>query len=428
MGKIRIRPVAVAGSGGLRQHAASHAMPILLVGVATVVGALAALAFQVLSARALGPRDFGLLAAFLAILNVAAIGSSALQNSVAVKTAEVGRPDVAAPMSARRGPSEATILGLAAAVLVAAFSPALVRSLNATFMVVLLSAAAIPLSFWLAEAVGVMQGVGRSLGAVWWTTLSLLARVALVLLSVVLGLGIGGVLVAVLLGTAVATVGASVPARHIPHPRVAVFTRSGLTVLLLSLTFAWLANADVIVLRAGASEVVAGTYASAAILVKASFLLPSTLSLYLLPRFVRNRGNRELTRMGESVTVGVTAVAGVALALTFWLIGDVVVRIVYGASFSDGADLLLPLALVYLPWTIAQSVLIRLTAEASRMAALTVVVVAVVQLLGFLLAVPDVAAVLWVQAALGVAVLAIFLLLVRRLNRPPIVTPDEERA
>ncbi len=410
-------------AGALRGHAASHAVPVLLMGGATVLGALAAFLYQVISARALGPADFSLLAAFLAILNVAAIASSALQNTVAVRTAEVAAGvDGAHPApghgpAARRRPSEATMLGLLGGVLVAASSPVLVRTLDTTVPVVLLAAAAVPLSFWLSEAVGLLQGAGRSIGAVWWTTVSLLARVALLLLSLALGLGIGGVLASALLATGLAVVGATLPARRVPHPGRAVLSRTGVVVLVLSLLSAWLVNADVIVLRATASGEAAGNFASAAILVKASFMLPSTLSVYLLSRFVRNRGNGALMRLGSRLTVGITAAAGVVLALVFSVAGELVGRLVYGGQFDQAGALLLPLSLAYLPWIIAQSVLIRLTASASRPAVAVLLVASLVQAVGFLLAAPDVHAVIAVQGGLGAAVLAAFLVIVGREDR-----------
>ncbi|GIG20175.1 hypothetical protein Cch01nite_08990 [Cellulomonas chitinilytica] len=396
---------------------------MLLIGVATVVGALAALAFQILSARALGPSEFGLLAAFLAILNVAAIASAALQNSVAVRTAEqLAAPTVAAADKAGRRVSDATILGVGAALVVALLTPALARSLDTDSVIVLLAALAIPLSFWLAEDVGVLQGSGNAFGAVAWTTVSLIARVLLVLVSMWVGFGIGGVLGSVLVATALALVGARMTTRRMPHPRASVFNPSGLTVLALSASMAWLINADVVMVRAGAPGDVAGNFASAAILVKASFMLPSTLSLYLLPRFVRNRHNVSLVRTGEMLTIGITAASGLLLTLVFWVAGDFIANLVYGPGFEDTGTFLVPLSLVYLPWMVAQAVLIRLTADASRPAAVTVLVAIAVQAVGFTLALPDVTTLMWIQAAVGAAVLGAFLLLVRRANTttPPL--------
>ncbi len=403
--------------GALRGHAGAHIVPVLLMGGATGLGALAAFFYQVVSARSLGPADFGLLAAFLAILNVAAIASSALQNSVAVRTAELlTSPDPGA--SPRRRVSEATVLGVGGGLLVAACTPLLVRTLDTTVPAVLAAAVAVPLSFWLAEAVGLLQGTGRSVSAVWWTTVSLLARVGLLLAALALGLGIGGVLASAVVATGVAVAGAAFGARKVPHPGRVVLSGTGVVVLSLSLLSAWLVNADVIVLRATAGSDVAGNFASAAVLVKASFMLPSTLSVYLLSRFVRNQDNTALVRLGSQLTVGVTVAAGVLLSLVFAVAGDLVAGMVYGTEFQQVGGLLLPLSLAYLPWITAQSVLIRLTAMGSRPAVVVLVVAVVAQAVGFMLAVPHVGALVAVQGGLGVAVLAAFLLIVGRGARP----------
>jgi len=403
------------GAASLRRHAAPHVVAVLSIGLAAVVAALATFAFQVTSARAIGPEDFGLLAAFLAILNVAAIASSAMQNTVAVGIAETSISTNAVPT--RRGPSEVTLLGTGFAVVVLALTPVLVHLLHTDAVVVLVAVAVIPLCFWLSEAVGVLQGLGRAAEATWWPALALVARVAIMVVALALGLGIAGVLTAVLISTALGVVVARIPVRRVPRA-TGVFSATGLTVLLLSLLLAWLLNSDVIALRVGAPGVVAGTFASAAILVKAVFMLPSTLSVYLLPRFVRNRGNEQLVRVGERVTLGVTAVSGLALAAVFWLFGDLIVRLLYGAAFAQSGGLLFKLSLAYLPWIMAWSVYIRLIARASRPAVAVLVVAAILQGIGFWLAVPDVTALMWVQAVIGVAVLISFFVLVRRLDNP----------
>jgi O-antigen/teichoic acid export membrane protein len=393
----------------LRGHAASHAVPVLVVAIAMVVGSLAAFAFQVISARALGPSDFGQLAAFLALLNVAAIASSAMQNAVAVASAELGSDRVRPG-----GLSEATILGLGGAAVVAAFTPLLAHGLSTTPAVVLLAALAIPLTFWVAQELGVLQGAGRSATTVWWTTNALLIRVVLVWAALALGFGVGGVLAAVLVSMAATIVGAGLPARRLPRASRAVFSGTGVTVLALTLVSAWLVNSDVIIVRANADEVVAGTFASAAILVKAALTLPAALSVYLLPRFVRNRDNDRLLRVGTWATVAVTSSLGAVLAVVFWLAGDAIARLIFEEAYAGSGALLLPLALAYLPWVVAQGVLIRLTAHASRSAVVVLLIGAVVQLAGFIVAGSDITAIIRVQAAAGIGVLVALLVVVLR--------------
>ncbi|HEX5994712.1 MAG TPA: oligosaccharide flippase family protein [Jiangellales bacterium] len=399
--------------GGLRGHTAHHAAPVFAVGVATVLGALAASAFQVIAARAVGVANYGQLAAFLALLNVAAFTSSALQNAVAVASAGQGLIG-----EARRGRvSEATILGLSGGVVLALLTPVLVHTLNTTPLVVLLAAAAIPLTFWVAQSLGLLQGAGRSTAAVWWTTNSLLIRVALVLLCVALGLGVGAVLAAVLISMAAAVVGAGLPARRLPRPRSTVFSTNGQVVLGLSLLAAWLVNSDIIVVRATAENVIAGNFASAAVLVKAAFTLPAALSIYLLPRFVRTRDNARLQWLGQWVTIAVTAAAAVVLCLVFWLFGGEIAPLILGSDYTGSVEFLLPLALAYVPWIVAQGVMIRLIAHASRSALAVLGIGAAAQVVGFVVVAPDITGILWVQAVIGTAVLAALLHRVRGLDR-----------
>src|SRR5262249_38401508 len=114
-------------------------------------------------------------------------------------------------------------------------------------------------------------------------------------------------------------------------------------------------------------------------------------------------------------------------AVVFWFLGDFIARILYGAAFAESGDLLFKLSLAYLPWITAWGVFIRLIARGSRPAVVVLAVAAVLQLTGFLIAVPDrpallwvpaVTALLWVQAIIGIAVLVSFFVLVRLLDRP----------
>jgi O-antigen/teichoic acid export membrane protein len=393
---------------GFARHVRTHGSALALVGLASIIGALAAFAFQILTARYLGPADFGLLSAFFAIVNVAAIGSSSVQNSVTVETAAALSAQV--PSSRRsKWPVEALAIGLGGGVVVAVLAPVLADSLDTTVPVVLAAAFSIPLSFLFADSLGLIQGTGNASGAVWWSTASLVGRVLFVLAAMAVGWGLGGVVGGVTAATAAAVVGAWLTARRIPRPPRGVFSVSGLTVVVLTVAFAWLTNADVFLLRSTAPATVAGTYASAAVLVKAAFLLPSTLSLYLLPRFVRNIDQPGLTRAGVIATLGLSTAGGLAMIVVFAVAGAPIMSLLYGSAYQDGGALLVPVAIAYLPWIMAQGMLIRITAIASKAAAVLLVLSVAVQWLAFTLVLPNVVAMLTAFGLLGVVVLIAFL-------------------
>jgi O-antigen/teichoic acid export membrane protein len=244
---------------------------------------------------------------------------------------------------------------------------------------------------------------------VWWTTVAQLARVAFVLVAVLVGAGIGGVIGAVIASIAVSLAGAEWAARHIRRPSTGAFSLTGVTIIGLTVSFAWLTSSDVIFLRAGAPEEVVGSYAAATVLVRAGFLIPSTLSLYLLPRFVRNRDNPGLSRTGVLVTLGISLATSGMMTLAFALLGDWLILLLYGEVYGGASALLVPASLAYLPWIAAHGLLIKMTSSASRGAMATLLVAVVAQWLTFTAVIPDVMAMLWAYGLIGAAVLIAFL-------------------
>lgn len=406
---------------GMRSHLRTHAKALMAVGVASVLGIVASFAFQLVSAQFVSPADLGLLAAFLVIVNVAAIGSASLQSTVTVQTAQALTSSDDAPKRQRRWPLDAIFLGLGGGAVVAILSPWLASALNTTPLVILAAAATIPLSFVFADAMGLLQGSGKVAQAVWWSTFSQVARVIFAVVAIAIGTGLGGIMGAVLAALVVAVVGGVWTARKVPRPRNGVFTSSGIAIVVLSVAFAWLTSSDVIFLRAGAPEDLAGIYASAIVLVKTGFLLPSTLSLYLLPRFVKHRDNPELSRIGVLATLGLSLATSIAMILVFLVLGDWIIGLIYKPAYAAAADLLVPTALAYLPWIAAQGMMIKMTSSASRGAAALLLLAAAAQWIAFTIAVPDVTAMLISYAAIGTVVLVAFFAIdmrnARRLRR-----------
>jgi O-antigen/teichoic acid export membrane protein len=399
-------------------HVRAHARGLSAVALATIVGIIASFVAQILSARYLAPAEFGLFSAFLVIVNVAAVGSSSLQNTVTVHTAAT---PPTSPSKKSRWPWEAILLGLSGGLAVAAVSPWMAAALATDVAVVLTAAVSIPLSFVFADALGLLQGSGNVAKAVWWTTASQLVRVALVVITIVVGAGIGGVIGAVIASIAVCLVGAEWAARRVRRPDTGAFSITGVTIIVLTVAFAWLTSSDVIFLRAGAPEDVVGAYAAVTVLVRAGLIVPSTLSLYLLPRFVRNRANPRLSRIGVLVTLGVSFATSAAMVAAFALQGEWIIAILYGDRYDAAVALLVPAALAYLPWIAAQGLLIKMTSSASKSAAAVLTGAVVAQWAAFTSLVPDVYAMLWALGLIGAVVLVAFLVIdavhARRIGR-----------
>ncbi|MHA6667348.1 oligosaccharide flippase family protein [Homoserinimonas sp. A447] len=386
-----------------------HGKALFEIGLASGLGIIASAGFQVVATRGLGPESFGLLAAFLALINIASIGSSALRNSVAVAMAESLTKPFDPPSRRRWLDSsmvEALVLGGACTVGVLLASPWLASSIESNVVALILTAATVTPYFLFSRSLGLLQGTGDSRSVVWWSTGAQLAQLALALVALALGYDAIGILVVFLITVILGTIGSTYHARRLTiTPQRRPFSVSSTVVLLLTIAFAWLTNVDVILVRTGASELVAGSFAAAAVLVKTTLILPATLSLYLLPRFVSSRGNHALTKLGVNLTLAVTFAGGLVIFLTLLLAGELIVAILFGPGYELTVGFLPALALMWLPWAMTQAVLVRITSFASKAGLTLMLLAAVVQWVGSVALLPDVTAMIILNGSLGIVAL-----------------------
>ncbi|CAN5365592.1 hypothetical protein BH11ACT1_BH11ACT1_06820 [soil metagenome] len=406
--------------GYLRRHAG----PFMTVGAVSVLGIVATALFHALTGRGLGPGAFGLLAAFLSIVNIAAIGASALQNSVAVATASSlveTTPEGATPRVARRwdgATTEAVVLGGVGALLVVVLAPMLAHQLTTSTTAMYLAALTILPSFLFSVAQGRLQGAGRVTAVAGWSTVSQLLRVVLAAIALAAGLGAVSVLVAVLAAVAAVAVAAGVQARGIHVAATSsAFNAQSVTLILLTLSFAWLTNIDVMLVRMGAAETAAGMFAAAGVLAKMILIVPTTLSLYLLPRFVNRQGDHGTTRFGVNVVLLTILGSGLVAVLGMTLLGRFLIAAFFGNGYQGAVGILPWLSLAYLPWALAQGLLIRLTAARSRLTLGVLLCAGVVQWVLARLVLPNLPAMIAVVGGLGVVVATLMFALHARHSR-----------
>jgi len=381
---------------------ARHGRAVLEIGALSAIGIVATAGFQIIATRGLGPEGFGLLAAFLALVNIAAIGSAALRNSIAVEVARSASPPLARQRWLDSSFVESLALGTAFTIALLLASPWLATSLQSNSLALVLSAATIIPYFLFARSLGLLQGVGRSRAVVLWSTGAQVVQLILAFLAITAGAGSVGVLAICLVTIVLASIGSTLQSiRRSAYVTSRPFTIDGTAVVLITISFAWLTNVDVVLVRAGASELMAGSYAAAAVLVKTTLILPATLSLYLLPKFVTARGNSALTRLGVYLIVALTAGSGLVIFAALAVFGRPIVSLLYGPGFEATVQLLPALALMWLPWAMTQAVLVRITAMASKSALVMLIAAAPVQWVVTTLVLPDVALMIAVNTAIG---------------------------
>ncbi|MFP3464446.1 hypothetical protein [Leifsonia sp. SIMBA_070] len=402
---------------------ARHGRALAEIGIVSALGIVATTAFQIITIRGLGPSSYGLLAAALALINVAAIGSSALRNSVAVGTAEALSGALTPAAAGRRRLDgsfiEALVLGGLGTLGVFALSSTLAAPGAVGLVTVLLTAAAMIPNFLFARAQGRLQGAGDSRAVVWWSTGAQMAQAVLALVAVLLSAESSAILAILVLTALAGAVGASLQARREAVPLTGrPFTVNSTVVLLLTIGFAWLTNADVVFVRAGTPQDVAGAYAAAAVLIKTTLIVPATFSLYLLPRFVRSRGNAALTNLGVTVILVITALTGVAMFVIVAVAGGWIVGLLFGSHYALTGQIVVGFAIAWLPWALAQGILVRITAAASRVALAVFAVATLAQWAAATLTLPNIDAWLVANGVVGlfvfVSLYAIHWVLLRR--------------
>lgn len=366
----------------------------------SLLGILASAGFQILVIRQLGPTSFGILAAYFALINVAAIGSSAVRNSVAVG---VARTDLHREGVRDRSFLESVLYGLAFAIAVAVMlaTGAYTSSLASALVLV----AIIPY-FIFARAQGLMQGNRHVTRVLVWSTAAQIAQLVLALLALSLGAGWLGVLGATALVTLLSAALSTADSRRINlNSTVRPFMPVTVKALLNTIAFTWLISMDVTWVQLFSSDETAGQYSATTAIVKMAFLVPTTLALYLLPRFARNLHDRSYQLRAVLWSAGAALVSGLLLAAVLWA-WPALLTLVLGSAYSNAQTIAVAIAVAFLPWVIAQALVTQVTAYGSVASVVLLVAAAGVQFGLARLVLPNLGAWILAQGVLGVFVLA----------------------
>lgn len=366
----------------------------------SLLGILASAGFQILVIRQLGPAGFGILAAYFALINVASIGSSAVRNSVAVG---VARTDLHRVGMRDRSLLESVLYGSGFAIAVAVM---LATGAYTSWLAGTLVLVAIVPYFIFARAQGLMQGDRHVTRVLVWSTAAQIAQLVLALLALSLGAGWLGVLAATAL---VAVLGAALSTADSRRLNLVSTVRPFMPVtvkaLLITIAFTWLISMDVTWVRLFSSDDTAGQYSATTTIVKMAFLVPTTLALYLLPRFARNLHDRSYQLRAVLWSAGAALVSGLLLAIVLWA-WPTLLTLVLGSAYSNVETIAVAIAIAFLPWVIAQALVTQVTAQGSVASVVLLVAAAIVQFGLARLVLPNLGAWILAQGVLGVVVLA----------------------
>ena len=355
-GSSRSPTPAEAAGGGLARlrgrAAAVQGGPAVL--AALVAWNLGNYAFFLAAGRYLGPGEFGLAAALLAVTVIVSVPCNALQYGVA--------RSVAAPLGAVDGTPSAVyrrawMLSLRAAPVIGAVAAAailLARALDADVPAgpLLLTVLVVLPMGPLFLSLGQLQGEGRygpyAVTFALWGVPRPLFLIPLALLGLGVYAAVGATALAV---AAAATWGAAITLERLratgaPDPADwSVFVRALPPVVVGLSSVAFLTNLDVVAAKLFLDGTDAGYFGAEAVLGKAVIVVPQAVMIVLLPRIAARRAQGGDTGRQLALAALITLVVGGAVALVCLPLRDLITRIAFGEDYVPGAGLLAPLVM-----------------------------------------------------------------------------------
>lgn len=313
----------------MEQPRRALAKGLVFVGAATMIGNGAAYLLSMIAARQLTPAEFGAFGALLGILIIVSTLSMAVQALTArrVSVAVANRPEVegqAIRLSVLIG------AGIVLVGVVAAFPLAPVFAIP--YAALAMGLASVGFTVFGTGSLGVAQGREEHLRFAYGFIANGVSRavfgIAFVLVwPTTVGVS-AGILVGVTIGSVVSYLvicrgtwaralapGGAAEFGHIAHALIVLFT---------------LTNVDVLLARIFLTEDLSGEYSVGVLLAKIAFFLPNAIIIVLFPKMTSGDSRRTVL-----IATGLTAAMGVAITSFSLLFGDLVIRILGGAQYTD---------------------------------------------------------------------------------------------
>ncbi len=311
------------------QPRAALAKGLVFVGGATMIGNGAAYLLSMVAARILVPAEFGALGALLGLLVIISTVGIAMQAFTARRVA-VATSD----RSAVEGETIRLASIVAAAIIIGGLLLAWPVGVlfQIPFFAVATGIASIGFVILGSAAMGIAQGREEHLRLSWAFIANGVGRATGGIVGVVILQSVTGVGVGVMIGCAVgafvsyrlicpgawaAAIPKGVPAEfgHVVHALAVLFT---------------LTNVDVLLARIFLTEDQSGEYAVGVLLAKIAFFLPNAIIIVLFPKMTGGRSNRTVY-----LATGLTACVGLVITGFSFLFGNLVIRILGGAQYTE---------------------------------------------------------------------------------------------
>ena len=338
---------------------AATARAALWVLIASTIANAFAYGYQVVMARLLRPDDYAILTALFGILILESLGAQVIQSATARLAAQYKalHEEAALHVFVRRWTTRVLVGASLPALIVVAASPVIGPALALPAASVALLGVALWVSAPLTFTGGLLQGLGYFGWFGWYFIVQAVARLAIGVVLVQAGAGVGGAFVGAVAALAAALLLSLIPlaplfraARGAVHEieRGAIETRFFLLAAVVMLAYAALTNMDAIASRALLAPADAGDYAGAITMAKIVLFAPIAVGFILLERTARAQARGEDTDRLLFAALAFVVVTSGVVTLAYQLAPAFFTAVVVGAQYPGAAALIGPYAIAAL--------------------------------------------------------------------------------
>lgn len=373
-------------------------------------------AFFLAAGRFLGPADFGLAAALLAVTVMVSVPCNALQYGVARSVAAPSGPGAGVPsavyrrawrLAVRLAPALIALgaLAIGAAWLLDPDAPA-----GPMLLTLLVLAPMSPLFLSLGQLQGEHRYGGYAASFALWGVPRPLFLLPLAAIGAGVYAAVGATALAVVTASVVAALLTAERLRGAAAPDPADWRafRAALPPVVVGLSaIACFTNLDVVVARLGLDATQAGYFGAESVLGKAVIIVPQTIAILLLPRVAARRAEGDPTGSHLAVAALVTLVVGAVWALACFALEEPITRIAFGEDYVPGSYLLAPLVVASTLLGLALVLVTHHAARSDHRFVWAVGGVAVLQIALFAAFHSTAAQIVWVDIIAGIVVLAV---------------------
>lgn len=314
--------------------------PLMILGIG--LGALATYSYQVLIARVLGPEDFGLLAALLALLGVIGIAASGLSPIAAQSSFEENISERVWKFGQDQLFTTSLLVTVALAGIFSFFAIIFGQPLRLGSAPLTLVAWYIPLAAIFAIGVGRMQAANRLMEMTWLSAGSGMIKLLSIALISLFALGATSAIALVNVVSLGAVIAVMYATRNVSPGSAIFWERKSVNTLFLITLFWTLSNSDLVAVKVLATDRDAGLYAAASSLGRVSLILST---IYVQYRF--HSLLKEYRQAGNSFSAIFTvravfpvALLGLLLSGCFFIFGDKLISVIYGSVYLGSSTYL----------------------------------------------------------------------------------------